>query len=402
MIKRRLMSSLNSFLKKGFSFFLFGPRQSGKTTLVKMLLKNKSYLEYNLMAFKERQKFMVDPSIFRQEVLASKTKLVFVDEIQMVPEILNEIQILIDDHKFQFILTGSSARKIKRKGANLLPGRTLNFSLLPFSLEEAKELLPDFSKDTLKKILKFGELPRIMKLVFSKRGEGAAELLYSYADVYLAEEIKMEAQIRKLQQFQRFLKIAAEFSGKIMSYRNLSREIGISHITISDYYNILEDTLIVLRVPLFPGKTERTKTTRRTKFLFFDTGVVNALLGQLEARDMPEESWANLFEQWVGLSIFKFLYHRNLKGEVYFWREKEKEIDWILTTKGKIIPIEVKWGDVLQKKKIKWLMDFINKFNLNKGIIIFTGERPRKINENIEAIPWFAFFERLEELINDN
>ncbi len=153
-------------------------------------------------------KFETDPRILREEVTASREEVVFIDEIQRIPSLLDEIQTLIDETEKIFILTGSSARKLKRKGINLLPGRALSFKLLPLSIEEIRSYLPDFSKATLKKILRFGELPRIFTLVFNNKEKTATDLLFSYTETYLEKEIKAEALVRRAGNFSNFLKIA--------------------------------------------------------------------------------------------------------------------------------------------------------------------------------------------------
>ena len=396
MIERILETKLKETLQEGFSFFLFGPRQSGKTTLVNMLLKKVPHIKYDLLVTRTKLRLEADPTIFREEILAAPEKIIFVDEIQKVPALLDEIQSLIDEHKKVFALTGSSARKLKRKGTNLLLGRALTFKLFPFTLDESAEILPDFSRNTLKKILKYGELPEVIKLVFGGKEKLATQLLYSYTETYLEEEIRAEAFVRQLGNFSRFLRIAGELSGKRVSFRALSQDIGVSHITIGQYYQILEDTMISVRIPSFPSHSEGGKTARANKFLFFDLGIVNSLCGQLEAQDMPSERWGDLFEQWVGLYLLKTMYHKGIRGELFYWRDKGKEIDWVLCIGDKIIPIEVKWGETIRRKDMRTMEEFLNRFSSAKeGFFVFTGERRRKLTERITAIPWHELRESL-------
>jgi uncharacterized protein len=198
MVSRFIERRLADALKDDVSFFLLGPRQTGKTTTLTQIFRPLDHFAVNLMETRERQKYERDPSLLGEEVAASGKKHVFIDEVQKVPSILDDVQVLIDRDKKVFALTGSSARKLRRKGINLLPGRALQFRMDPLVYPEYKDALPITSLTALKRVLKYGELPGILTLVADSREELAGELLRAYVAAYLEEEVRAEALVRNL------------------------------------------------------------------------------------------------------------------------------------------------------------------------------------------------------------
>ncbi|QQR79804.1 MAG: ATP-binding protein [Deltaproteobacteria bacterium] len=254
MIKRSLdLTNCNK------SLFLFGPRQTGKTSLVRSLFKPD--LQINLLRTSEFIKYTKDPSLLRKEVEAlpqSKHIIVFIDEIQKCSEMLNEIHALIEDCKVQFILTGSSARKLRQKGVNLLGGRALTYHLFPLTHEELQE---KFSREN---ILHYGSLPSIILEPKDSQKKG---LLRSYVETYLREEIQQEASTRNIPAFARFLELAGFENGHILNWSNIAREVGVHASTIKEYFQILQDTLLGFYLDPY-SKSVRTKIVSHPKFYF--------------------------------------------------------------------------------------------------------------------------------------
>jgi len=394
MVFRNLQEELKELIAQKRSIFLFGPRQTGKTTLLTEISSHyRKVLEYSFLKVSLKLKAEQQPQFIRQEIEAAGPDLVIIDEVQKVPEILDEIQWMIDKFRIVFAVTGSSARKLKRKGVNLLAGRAVTFRLDPFDLSERQRFNPDLKgRDHLEKILTYGDLPEIALLVEQKKFKLVENLLRSYVETFLEEEIRMETLVRKIGLFGNFLRLAAEMSGKILSFRELSQDIGVSHQTISSFFSILTDCLVVEPIPPLLPSSSRRRLSKATKFIFFDLGVRNATAGLLTDKGITQEEWGNRFEQWIGLSLIRYFRSRNLKASVYYWRDHNgPEIDWIVETNNRWIPVEVKWTDRPQPKHGKVLNQFIeeNPKKANMGYIIFNGERARQIDRNIIALPWF-------------
>jgi predicted AAA+ superfamily ATPase len=398
MIKRFLKKRVQDVINNQVSLLLLGPRQAGKTTFIKMLFKDVDYLEYNFMESRVRRRFERDPSLIIDEIEGVDKTFIFIDEVQKVPEVMDNIQIIMDKDGRIFAITGSSARKLKRKGVNLLPGRIIEFRMDPLFWEEYKDHLSIKSQDTIKKILKFGELPRIFTLVSEGKNKIAIELLYSYVNTYLEEEIRAESEVRKIGAFSKFLKLAAEESGKIISFRNLSQDVGVPHQNISKYYQILVDCLIAEKIEALVPASQRGKVVKSSKFLFFDTGVANAAAEVLGAAEYLSGYWGSLFEQWVGLSILKFIKINGLKATLYYWRDYNgREVDWVIDYQGKWLPIEVKWADTVKKNSARHIEYFLDNFSkkVKKGYIIFTGTHPTRIGDKVAAIPYFDLVDKM-------
>jgi len=396
MIDRILENQLKEALNSDKSFFLLGPRQTGKTTLVTKIFKEIPHLEYNLMDPAQRIKFERNLSLIKEEIQAAREKHIFIDEVQKIPELLDVVQILIDKEKKVFAITGSSARKLKRAGVNLLPGRVISYRMDPLFIDEYRNLIVPYSTETLKDILKFGELPEVFTLARENKKKMAEELLYSYVTTYIEEEVRAESILRKISAFTKFLKISGEESGKIVSLRSLSQDIGVLHTTVSEYYRILEDCLIVERIePLIPAG-QRTKVQKSPKLIFFDTGVANSAAEVLGSSDFMSEYWGRLYEQWVGLTVLRFMKANRMRGKLFYWRDYGgREVDWIIDYEDKWIPLEVKWGENIKEAQVRHLEYFVKNYSqkAKKGYIIFTGDKSRRINEKISAHPFHEFMD---------
>jgi predicted AAA+ superfamily ATPase len=398
MIERFLKKRVQDILDNRISIMLLGPRQTGKTTFIKALLDDTDYLEYNFMESRVRRRFERNPSLIIDEIEGAGKSIIFIDEVQKVPEVLDNIQILIDEQKRTFAITGSSARKLKRKGINLLPGRTVSLRMDPLYREEYAENLSGKGRETIKDILKFGELPRIFTLTTEGKRDIATELLYSYVNTYLEEEVRAESLVRNIGAFSKFLKLSAEESGRIISFRNLSQDIGVPHQTISEYYRILEDCLIADRIEALVPASQRGKSVKSPKFLFFDTGVVNAAAEVLGTAEYTSEYWGGLFEQWIGLTILRFIKIYGYKAKLYYWRDySSREVDWIVEYRDKWLPIEVKWSDTIKKSAVRHITYFLDNFSAkaDEGYVVFTGTNPTRIKENVTAVPYTDLVSRI-------
>jgi predicted AAA+ superfamily ATPase len=399
MIDRLLKKRVQPIIDNGISILLLGPRQTGKTTFIKELLfRDVDYLGYNFMESRVRRRFERTPSLIIDEIEGVNKTFIFVDEVQKVPEILDNIQVLADSQKRIFAITGSSARKLKRKEINLLPGRIVSFRMDPLFWEEYSDRLSTRGQETIKAVLKFGELPRIFELVSKGENEIAIELLYTYVTTYLEEEVRAEALVRNIGAYSKFLKLAAEESGRIISSRNLSQDVGVPHQKISEYYNILMDCLIAEKIEALVPAAQRGKVVKASKFLFFDTGVANAAAEVLGPAEYPSQYWGGLFEQWVGLTILKFIKINGIKANLYYWRDYSgREVDWVIEYRGKWLPIEVKWAETVKKSAVKHIHYFLESFpeKVEQGYIVFTGPNPTRISDKVTAVPYFELVNKI-------
>jgi predicted AAA+ superfamily ATPase len=380
-IIRRIEEDLRHSLERKKSVLLLGPRQTGKTTLLEHLHKD---ILISLVKPSTRQRYEKDPSLLEKEIesLPSSEKeipTVCLDEIQKVPALFDSLQDLIDRKKAKFVLTGSSARKLRRgPSVNLLPGRVVSLHLDPLTLAEAPFL-------SLENRLLYGELPGIVGIPASEDKEAD---LRSYVSTYLEEEVRAEAIVRNLASFARFLELAASESGKTVNFSKLSQEIGVAHTTIMSYYEILEDCLIVEGVEPWTQSKTRKKLTKARKYLFFDSGVRRAAAGEPPVL-IPSRA-GDLFEEWVGLQLIRLTRNALPTARVHFWRDPDgPEVDWILRQGEQLIPIEVKWSEAPSVRDIKHLTVFLSEYrSADKGYIVCRTPRRFRLSPAIEAIPW--------------
>jgi uncharacterized protein len=389
-IFRTIVPQIEKTLERGKSVLLLGPRQTGKTTLLESLSID---LTISLARPAIRQNYEVDIDSFTQEVeaLAAALKrkpLVSVDEIQKVPELMDAAQDLIDRKIAQFVLTGSSARKLKKQQQlNWLPGRVVHFYLDSLTIEELPE---EFLN--IERLLVYGSLPGI---VVDQDNEAREQDLDSYVVTYLEEEVRQEALVRKLGDFARFLQIAAAEAGCLANLNNMASDIGVAQTTITSYYQILEDCLIVERIePFLKRGSVSRRLTKSCKYLWFDLGVRR--FAAKEGNKLPTKVMGQLFEQFVGLELLHLARSHGKRITLNFWRDLAgREVDWILSYTDKIIPIEVKWSDKPTSKDASHLKTFLSDYNLQRGYIVCRCARARKLDDQIIALPWQ---EGLEEL----
>lgn len=379
---RSIEPKLQSLIKKNASVLLLGPRQTGKTSLLGRFSFN---IEIQLLSARQRLRYEKNPDLLSDEVSAygkkhNQNPLVLIDEIQKVPALLDIIQLLSDKKKASFWLTGSSARKLKfhAQEINLLPGRVRLLRLDPLSLQE-------YSTPSLEELLLYGSLPGII-LTHDKNDR--AELLTTYVETYLEEEVRKEALVRHLDQFMRFLELAAIDSGKISNFSKISQQLGIAHTTIASHYQILEDCLIVERIEPITTSLTRKKLTHSPRFLFFDLGVRRFAAG--EGEKLNPERMGELLEQWVGLELIRAS-RQILNSKVRYWRDPDgPEVDWVFEHEKRWTPVEVKWTDRPSTQCIRHLEVFLKEYSsvASRGYLICRTPRRYKLSEKIDAIPW--------------
>ncbi|MFH0820482.1 MAG: DUF4143 domain-containing protein [Candidatus Peregrinibacteria bacterium] len=378
-------------LPERHSFFLFGPRQTGKSTLIQSILPKNSW-SVNLLETDVYFKYLRNPSLFRKEAIyqikEKKVRTIFVDEIQKIPLLLDEIQALIDTTKSQFIMTGSSARKLKRGGANLLGGSALQRLLAPFVYPEIKTAI------RLENVLRFGSLPAI----YEKEDTLKIEILQAYTDIYLKEEIQAEGVVRNLAGFARFLEMAASTFGEIVNYSNIARECALPARSVQGYYDILEDTLIGFRLPGWT-RSKRKQLSSHPKFYFFDNGVVNSL-NRLLKDEAGSLIRGRLFEQWIVNEIRYRIQYRQSDYELFYWRTQGgAEVDLLMVRKNKIVvAIEIKASSNIQNSHFSGLRFFKKEYPDSARYVVAETSQPYK-HQGVTVVPWRLFLEETLEKI---
>lgn len=359
------------------SFFFWGARQTGKSTLLKNLYPDSLYFDLLLSDVFER--LQRNPSLLREITLASQQPMpVIIDEIQRIPSLLNEVHWMIVNKNIQFILSGSSPRKILRSGANLLGGRALRYELYPFTYKE----IPDFS---LIRALNNGLLPRHY---LSKIPE---KLISAYIGSYLKDEIIAEAKIRNIVSFSRFLEVAAFSNGEIVNYTNIASECGISAPTVKEYFQILEDTLVGRFLHSYQEKLKR-RVILAPKFYYFDIGIANYLLKR-KAIEQGSEVFGKAFEHFIYHELYTHSSYSGLNYSIKYWRTTSQiEIDFVLGDHE--VAIEVKATEHANVRHLKGLKSFSTEYNVKNLILVSNDPFPRQV-EDIEILPWKIFLDRL-------
>jgi predicted AAA+ superfamily ATPase len=370
------------------SVLLLGPRQVGKTTLCRSMSPT---LTIDLADEGEYLRLARDPGALRAELRAlPRGGVVHIDEVQRVPALLNVVQAALEDHGgLRFLLTGSSARKLRRKGANLLPGRVVVEHLDPLTSVEMGD------RFDLDRALRMGMLPR-----FAIDADAEAEaLLASYAAVYLREEIRAEAVTRNVGGFARFLDVIAAMSGRWLNYSKAASDAEMPKETVRRFVEILEDTLVAHRLPPFePRRATTRRLAQRDRILLFDVGVRNALLGRQRVPPSLDEV-GPLFEHWL---ILELLHVGRALGKQ--WRlssyrtESGAEVDLVIERARDVVGIEIKHGRALRGQDLRGLHSLgeVAGPRLIK-LVAFRGPRPQKLEGGVEALPYRELIRRLAD-----
>ena len=363
------------------SVFLFGPRQTGKSSYVREQLKPEPMLSYNLLDGGLRLRLLADPTIMRQEIEARNLRdcVVFIDEIQKCPELLDEVHLLIEERGIRFLLSGSSTRKLKRAGTNLLGGRARTKYLHPFVYPEVAE-----DNDLLERVMARGLLPP------HYLSEAPDEDLRSYVDTYLSEEIAAEGQARNLPAFARFLQTAATVNAKIINYTNAANDAQVPRQTVRLWFQILIDTMLGYELSSYTSTVKR-KAVETAKFYFFDIGVVRALR-RLPAI-LPESSdFGEFFEHYIFMELKAYLDYRKPSSRLSYWRSLSGyEVDFVIDDE---VAIEVKTAEVAQDKHLSGLKALREEGKIKSFYLVCRESRPRKV-DGIDILPWREFLARL-------
>lgn len=370
MYKRTL--NLKSALKEK-SHFLFGPRATGKSSLIKEQLKTAQV--FDLLDSDTYDRFLRRPKALSEEI---DNKLVVIDEIQKLPRLLDEVHRLIETKKIKFLLTGSSARKLKSGGANLLAGRARSLQMHPLTMKE----ITDFD---LLKYVTIGGLPIIYQ---SKKPELD---LKEYVQTYLKEEIQAEALVRNIDHFARFLDSFGALSGTELNYQKIADDAGVPVRTVASYVEILKDTLIAFELTPFT-KTIKRKSVSKSKIFMFDVGIANFMKG-ITSINLKSENFGNSFEHFCLQEIRSSISYQQKNLPMSYWRSTtgDFEVDCIL---GKEMAIEIKSSDRFQEKYLKGLRAFKEE-GLVKRHILISCDPVKRIVDGIEVIPFTQFFKDL-------
>lgn len=370
----------------GRSFFLFGPRGTGKTTWLRSVLPGAHWV--NLLLERELVRLLRDPGRFSEEVQALPPRSwVVVDEVQRLPALLNEVQDLIARHgaRYRFALTGSSARKLKREDANLLAGRVVNRKFFPLT---AAELGDDFDVDTM---LRFGGLPAVQ----AEAGGDAArvDLLTAYAENYLTQEIRHEALVKRLDSFTRFLEVAAMANAQVTNVAAIARDAAVARPTVQGYFEILVDTLIGTWLPAWRPRA-KVKEIGHPKFYFFDPGAVRALSGRLH-ETLGDSERGPLLETYLLHELRASIQRSGCGGQLAYWRTPSgSEVDFVWTRGAKAVGVEVKGSRRWRREDGTALSALHSEKTIRKAFGVYLGREALRAGP-VLVLPLRQFLERL-------
>lgn len=380
----RIMLSRSIALPASRSCLLLGPRQTGKSTLVRAQLPPDAWT-VDLLDRETELRFARDPAQFARELHAARARgasTVFVDEVQKLPALLDTVHQQIESHGTRFILTGSSARKLRRGGANLLAGRATILHLHPLTRAEAGDLFD------LERTLRFGSLPAVV----TADDETARDLLEGYAQTYLREEIQAESLVRNLGGFARFMDIVAAQCGEIVNMSAVARDASLATRTVQEYFQILEDTLIGFRLEAW-RKSPRARLVAHPKLYLFDTGVTNTLNRRLTAH-YDRAQVGRLFEQWIVLECRRLLDYAREEARLFFWRTSAgSEVDLLLEKHGRLrLALEIKSGRV-SREELTGLRTFADAHPGVPTVVVAREPSEYRIGE-IQVLPYETFLSR--------
>ncbi len=364
------------------TFFLFGPRGSGKTTWLKSQFKNA--LWFNLLHESTYQTFLRDPQLFRIQILSHDAEWVVVDEIQRLPSLLNEVHNFIEEKTKKFALSASSIRKLKKSNdTNLLGGRASKKEMYPLVAAELNNALK------LEDILAYGTLPLVLA------EDDKVEVLKAYTENYLKFEIQSEALVRNLAGFSRFLPVAALFHGQTLSVQSLARDAGVARTTIQGFLEILEDTLLAYQLPAFEGNL-RVREKKHPKFYWIDSGIVRSI--KRNFGPLYQDERGPLFEGWIALQLKATNSYREIYDEIYYWspaQSKTTEVDFLLKKKSEFVAIEAKSSNRIRPEDKSGLEAIAELKGLKRKIIVYAGENSYR-DKDIEILSLSDFYKQLE------
>ena len=365
------------------SLFLFGPRQTGKSSFIKnQLMNNDIAMFWTLLDGRLRLKVLADPSILRQEVEVRNLRdcIIIIDEIQKCPELLDEVHFLIEERNIRFLLTGSSARKLRNSGVNLLGGRATQRHFHPFNFAE----IGNHPNYNLSYIFEHGLLPSMFL------SSDIEEDLSAYVDTYLTEEIAAEGFSRNIPNFARFLTVASVSNSQLINYTNIASDSQVPVQTVKQWFQVLEDTLLGYQVESFTN-TKKRKAITTSKFYFFDIGIARALRNIPTPKENTTE-FGEYFEHLICMELKSWIDYKHPRSKLTYWRSTSNmEVDFCVDEE---IAIEVKSSSNVTAKHLKGLKALREEGIFNRYVVVCQEEHPR-ITDGIEILPWKYFFEEL-------
>jgi uncharacterized protein len=364
------------------SFFLFGPRGTGKSTWLRGAFPRAHTL--SLLDEALYHELLGDPGRFADELRAlSPQTWVVVDEVQRLPSLLNEVHRFIEERRLRFVLCGSSARKLKREGTNLLAGRAVRRTMHPLVPEELGD------EFVLEDVLRFGSLPVIW------RAENRRDALDAYAQMYIREEIQAEALVRSLAGFVRMLPVAAIFHGQVINVAAVARDAGVARTTVVGYLEILRDTLVAFELPAFESRL-RVRERRHPKFFWVDPGLPRAIRRQLGP--VTTEERGALFEGWVATVLRAYADYRELFDDWAYWATGAGvEVDFLLRKGDEFVAIEAKSTTRVDRRDLGGLRALVDLPGVVRRILVHRGTRRQLTEDGIEILPVRAWLDELEQ-----
>ena len=362
------------------SIFFWGARQTGKSTLLKQLFPDAHY--YDLLLSDEYSRLRFRPALLREECeMLDEGELVIIDEVQKIPALLDEVHWLMTERNLRFILCGSSARKLRRCGANLLGGRAIRKTLFPLVSAE----IPDFDIDVA---LNNGMLPRHYLI------KDPRQRLEAYVGDYLQQEIVAEAVVRRIDSFTRFLQVAALSDAEILNYTKIASDCGVSSKSVKEYFSILEETMLGYHIPAY-SKVMRRKLVAAPKFYFFDVGIPNYLMKRIPLKSGSSE-YGHALEHLICQELKAYLSYRGIDKNLSYWRTSDHryEVDFIVGDAE--VAIEVKSSETVDSSETRGLRAFSEEHPSARLIIVSMEQRPRR-HKDIEIWPAREFLRKLWE-----
>ncbi len=373
------------------SFFIFGARGTGKSTFIKQQFSAERSFYIDLLKPENEMRYSVSPQslVGELDALHFKPKWIIIDEIQKAPKILDLVHSLIENRNLKFILTGSSARKLKRGAANLLAGRAFIYHLYPLTIQELNEF-------KIEEILRWGSLPRIFSL---KTNREKKAYLNAYIQTYFAEEIRAEQIIRRLDPFRAFLPILGQVSGKVINHNKIAKEIGTSSITVQSYFQIVEDTLLGFYLPAFHLSIRKSQRLS-PKFYVFDTGVKKALEQSLDQEVSPRTSvYGELFECFIINEVVRLnSYFEKGFRLSYFATKNNVEIDLVLTKGSSHYLLEIKSNSRIDETEVNSMKEIIASFPKVKRAFYISNDTTHQRIGPVECLSWREFLKNFSKL----
>ena len=368
------------------SLFIFGPRGTGKTSWLKSHLSKQDMLYLDLLEGATFRALQGYPERLREMIPPNFKGWIVIDEVQKAPALLDEVHRLIESNHYRFILTGSSARKLKRDGVNLLAGRAIRYTMHPLTLQELGE------RFDLSFALQYGLLPAVYNY------DDPAGYLTTYVDTYLREEVMQEGLTRNISAFSRFLEVASFSQGQIINAAAVAREVGVERQVIQNYFSILKDLLLSHTLPAFTKRAKRRLITTE-KFYFFDAGVYQQLRPK-GLLDSPSEIAGAGLETLFYQSVLALIAYYRADYQVFYWRTVNNvEVDFVLYGEKSLIAIEIKHARKIDNRMLTGLKHFKEDYPMAQCFILYLGDKTLYLSDNITALPFIDGLKQLTQWV---